>query len=49
MKKKSKIETNSKRIFSNFEHKRSRKKFKKIFKTRNFVDVIVKIENKKII
>lgn len=49
MKKRNKIETNSKRIFSNFEHERSRKKLKKIFKTRSLVDVIVKIEKKKII
>ena len=48
MKKRNKIETNSKFIFSDFEYERSRKKFKKTFKTRNFVNVIVKIENKKI-
>ena len=49
MKKRNKIETNSKRIFSNFEHERNRKKLKKTFKARSFVDVIVKIEKKKII
>ena len=49
MKKRIEFETNSKFIFSNFEHEKSRKKFKKTFKTRSFADVFVKIEKKKII
>ena len=49
MKKRIKFETNSKFILSNFEHERNRKKLKKTFKTRNFANVFVKIEKKKII